>query len=188
MSDLYAKALAAVDQYAREQKVGSSLRGFDPHGEPEGSVTDPRALAVRAGTEILCKDMMDLLNRHYPGFRWALQPGEFAGMVNVFCLDFSARWGYRIRMADLVNDPKRRVVVKAGQEILRRFRYPGNVFRPHLIAAIKRNRHGEALPDVSDLKKSRFTESARVEQAIAEGRGRVVRKEGGLDVVEVRDV
>lgn len=179
MSDLMAKALAAVDRYAnRKVRV-------DPYGEPEGNVSDPRDLAVRAGTEIMVKDMMALLEKHYPGFRWAIQPGEFAGMFNVFNLDFSGRWGFRIRMADIVNDPKRRIVVRAGAEILKRFGYPGTVFRPHLIATIKRNRQGEAIPDVSDLRKDRHTEAARVEKAIAEGRGRIVGKHGDLDVVEV---
>lgn len=177
---LYAKALAAVERYANRRA------NVDPHGEPEGKVSDPRTLKVSAGTEILVKDMMDILNRRYPGFRWALQPGEFAGMVNVFNLDFSGRWGYRIRMADVVNDPKRRVLITAGREILRRFGYPIDVFRPHLMAAIKRNKSGEAIPDVSDLKPDRFTEQARVEKAIAEGRGRVIGQNGGLDVVEIR--
>lgn len=174
------KAMAAVNAYANRNA------NRDPHGEPEGVVADPRALAVRAGTEILVKDMMAILDKHFPGFRWAIQPGEFAGMVNVFNLDFSCRWGYRIRMADLVNDPNRRVVIKAGKEILARFRYPGHVFRPHLMAEIKRNPQGEAMPDTSGLKKSRFTEQARVEQAIAEGHGRLIGKHNGLDVVEIK--
>lgn len=185
MSDLEAKAMEAVDRYIREHNVGASLHGHDPHGEPEGFVADPRALAVRAGTEIMVKDMMALLVKHYPGFRWAIQPGEFAGMFNVFNLDFSGRWGYRIRMADVIHDPNRRALITAGAEILKRFGYPGQVFRSHLMAAIKRNRQGEAIPDVSDLKKSRHTEAARIEKAIAEGRGKIVGKHGDLDVVEV---
>lgn len=186
MSDLIAKAQAAVDAYVREQRVGASLSGHDPNGEPEGFVSHPGQLDAKAGTVILVKDMMALLDTHYPGFRWAIQPGEFAGVFNVFCLDFSARWGYRIKMIDIVNDPKRRAVVVAGQDILRRFGYPGNVFRPHLMAAIPRNRKGEAIPDVSDLKRSRHTDSARLDKAMAEGRARVVGQRDGLDVVEVR--
>lgn len=186
MSDLVAKAMAAVDAYAREQRVGSSLAGYDPNGEPEGFVTHPGELDARAGTLLLVKDMMALLDTHYPGFRWAIQPGEFAGVFNVFCLDFSARWGYRIKMADIVNDPRRKAAVVAGQDILRRFGYPGNVFRPERMAAIRRNRKGEAIPDVSDLKKSRHTEAARLDKALAEGRATVVGKRDGFDVVEVR--
>lgn len=186
MSDLIAKARAAVDNYVRTHKVGASLNGYDPNGEPEGFVEHPADLIAKAGTVILVKDMMALLDTHYPGFRWAIQPSEFGGMFNVFCLDFSARWGYRIRMADIVNDPKRKQVIKAGQEILRRFGYPTNVFRPHLMAALPRNRKGEAIPDVSDLKKTRFTEATRIDKAIAEGRATVIGQKNGVDVLEVR--
>lgn len=186
MNDLEARALAAVDNYVRTHRVGASFNGYDPHGEPEGFVEHPADLIAKAGTTILCKDMADLLTRHYPGFRWAIQPSEFGGVFNLFCLDFSSRWGYRIKMVDIVNDPKRRVVVVAGQEILRRFGYPGNVFRPHLMATVKRNRQGEAIPDVSDLKASRHTEAARLDAALANGTAKVIGQRDGLDIVEVR--
>lgn len=185
-SDLEAKALAAVDAYARTHRVGASLRGHDPHGEPEGFVDHPADLEVKAGTLILIKDMMALLDKHYPGFRWAIQPSEFGGMFNVFCLDFSARWGFRIRMAEIVNDPKRHLALRAGAEILKRFGYPGTVFRPHLMAAIKRNRKGEAIPDVSDLKASRHTKAAELDAALADGRAKVIGQHNGLDLVELR--
>lgn len=180
MSDLQAKALAAVDAYANR------TAGADPYGEPEGFVQSPNQLLAHAGTVILVKDMMALLDKHYPGFQWAIQPSEFGGVFNVFCLDFSARWGYRIKMGDIVNDPKRRAVVTAGQDILKRFGYPGHVYRPHLIAGIKRNRKGEAIPDVSDLKASRHTQAARLDAALADGRATVIGQQDGMDIVEVR--
>lgn len=185
-SDLEAKALAAVDAYVRTHRVGASLNNRDPNGEPEGYVDHPADLEVKAGTAILVKDMMALLDKHYPGFRWAIQPSEFGGMFNVFCLDFSARWGFRIRMLEIINDPHRKLAIRAGEEILRRFGYPGNVYRPHLMAGIKRNRKGEAIPDVSDFKRTRHTTAAELDKALVEGRAQVIGQHNGLDLVELK--
>lgn len=180
------RALAAVNKMVREQGIGNSLNGHDPLGEPEGVVDHPDQLQkLSASTHILVKDMADLLMRKMPGFRWAIQPSEFGKVFNIFCLDFSARWGYRIKYIDIMNDPKRRAVVKAGREILARFRYPGIAYRPALMAAIRRNSAGEAIPDVSDMKASRFTKRVEIEQALANGTAHVIGTKGNGQIIEV---
>jgi hypothetical protein len=181
------RARAAVAAMVKEQGIGRSLNGFDPLGEPEGVVDDPNDLKqLHASTHILVKDMADLLMRHMPGFRWAIQPSEFGKVFNIFCLDFSARWGYRIRYADIMNDPKRRAVIRAGREILRRFQYDGTVYRVANMMGIKRNAQGEAIPIVSDMKKTRFTQRVAIEQALADGHARVIGTSGTGQIIEVR--
>jgi hypothetical protein len=181
------RARAAVAKMVKEQGIGNSLSGHDPLGEPEGVVDDHKELHhLHASTHILVKDMADLLTRTMPGFRWAIQPSEFGKVFNIFCLDFSARWGYRIKYVDIMNDPKRRAVVKAGREILRRFRYPGTVYTIAKMMAIRRNAKGEAIPDVSDMKASRFTKRAEIEQALADGTGRVIGTSGQGQIIEIR--
>lgn len=181
------RARAAVAKMVKEQGIGNSLTGHDPAGEPEGIVNDHQQLQqLHASTHILVKDMADLLTRQMPGFRWAIQPSEFGKVFNLFCLDFSARWGYRVKYIDIMNDPKRRIVVRAGREILRRFKYPGCVYRPDRMAQIKRNIQGEAIPDVSGMHVTRFTKRVEIEQALADGTGRVVGTQGSGQIIEIR--
>lgn len=180
------RARAAVVDYAKKHGIGNSLTGHDPAGEPEGFVTDPSGLkSLHASTDILVRDMAAMLVRHWPGFRWAIQPSEFGKVFNIFCLDFSGRWGYRIKYTDIMHDPKRRELMKAGRELLRRF-YPGTIYKPELIAALMRNSKGEAIPDVSDLKASRFTQRAKIELALADGSGRVIGSKGTGSIIEIK--
>lgn len=182
----YERALAAVNKMVRDQGIGNSLNGHDPAGEPEGIVDHPDQLHhLSASTHILVKDMADLLMRKMPGFRWAIQPSEFGKVFNIFCLDFSGRWGYRIKYIDIMNDPKRKAVIRAGREILARFRYPGIAYRPSLMAAIRRNSASEAIPDVSGMKRTRFTQRVDIEQALADGTGRVIGTKDKGVIVEI---
>jgi hypothetical protein len=181
------RALAAVKEMVKTQGIGNSLNGHDPVGEPEGIVDHPGDLhALSASTHILVKDMADALTRAMPGFRWAIQPSEFGKVFNVFCLDFSARWGYRIKYVDVMNDPRRKEAVRAGRTILARFRYPGVRYTAALMAAIRRNASGEAIPDVSGMAQTRFTKRVNIEQALSDGTARVVGTKGSGQIIEVR--
>lgn len=180
-------AMDAVRAHVTEHGIGNSLGGYDPEGDPEGIVGDHQDLVgISAGTEIILKEMADFLTKTYPGFHWAIQPDERGGVFNLFCLDFHARYGYRIKYEQIVNDPKRYELKKAGSEILRRFRYKGRIYRPELMAEIPRNSRGEAVPDVTDMKKDRFTMRTDLELALATGKARVVGTHGSGHVIEVR--
>jgi hypothetical protein len=53
------------------------------------------------------------------------------------------------------------------------------------MAAIRRNSAGEAIPDVSGMKASRFTKRVEIEQALANGTARVVGTKGSGQIIEV---
>jgi hypothetical protein len=186
-NDLAEKALAAVRRHVREQGIGNSLSGHDEVGEAEGFITDHTQFnGLSASTHILVKDIADILTKRYPGFRWAIQPSEFGKVFNIFCLDFHGRYGYVLKYSDIMNDPKRRYVLKAGKEILLRFGYKGDIYRPELMAEVKRNAQGEGIPNLSDKKNSRFKQRTEIEMALATGNARVVGQRGVGQVIEVR--
>lgn len=122
----------------------------DPNGEPEGLFNQPDALALSAPTAVLMKDIIMVLTRTYTGFRWAIQPDERGKVFNVFCLDFSARYGYVIRFIEVQDDPQRKEAIRAAGEILARFHYTGTRYDPELMAQVMRRPDGEAIPDLSD--------------------------------------
>lgn len=174
-----AKAMYALDAYVKKNNVGYTLRHKnykrDKEGAPEGMVFDPSQLVdVHASTVIIIKDMMSHLVKRWPGFRWAIQPNEKGLVFNVFNLDFHNVWGYVIRYDDVMHDPQRRAAITAGGEILRRFRYQGDKYDRMQIAGMPRNRQGQCIPDVSDLKSTRFTKQARLQHLLATGKAQIV--------------
>jgi hypothetical protein len=130
----------------------------------------PGDLIAHASLEIICKDVADLLVKHYPGFLWGVAPDQRGGVLNIFCLNFSTQWGYTIYIDQIQDDPRRRIVLKAGDEILRRFGYPLNRYDPLAMANVPRNIYGDAIPDTSGLKKTKQNTRAEIELAIANDR------------------
>lgn len=182
------RALRAVAELVKRDGIGNSLRGHDALGEPEGTVDHPDALVgLSASTMLMVKDMAARLTAAYPGFRWAIQPSEKGRVFNVFCLDFSGRWGYVLKYTDVMYDPRHRAILRAGREILLRFGYKATSYKPVLIAALLRNAKGEVIPDVSGLKQSRFTQRAVIERALADGSGRVIGTKGKGQIIEVHE-
>lgn len=148
----------------------------DEGGEYEGVAEHPDELmGLNASMHILCKDTADLLIKHYPGFLWAVEPDQRGGIINIKILNFHDQYGYTIRVLELQEDPKRREVVKAGAELLRRFHYPGTRYRTDLANGVPRGPDGRAIPDVSDMPPSKMKAQAEAELALAEGRGTVVK-------------
>jgi hypothetical protein len=193
MTPAEAKQLEELDKYVKANNVGYSERGLkergrrDAEGSPEGVVHNPGDMVgLHASTEIFVKDVADILTKKFPGFRWAIQPNEVGGVLNIFCLDFHSVWGYVVRYDDIMNDPKRRQAIIAARTLLKRFRYPGTVYKPELMAAIKRTGDGSAIPDVGDMAPTRFTKKAELEYKLATGDARVVGTASKGRIIEVR--
>lgn len=184
-------ALDTLRKHVKKNNIGHTTKGGrrDPNGSPEGLVTDPsQFIGLHASTEILVKDIAAKLVHKWPGFRWAIQPNEQGKVFNIFCLDFHTIWGYVIRYDDVMNDPRRKEAIKAGAEILRRFRYMGNRYDPIQIAKMPRTLQGHCIPDVSDLKPTRFTRQADLQHKLATGKARIVMKDDkGNQVLEVKE-
>lgn len=151
----------------------------DQGAEPEGIANHPDELVgLHASLHILCKDVADTLVRHYPGFLWSVAPDQRGQIINIYCLNFHDEYGYTIRTAELDVDPRRRLVIKAGQELLRRFRYPGVRYDAATANAVPRDYKGRAIPDLSDMKSSRRRDQSEADLALAEGRATILQLDG----------
>lgn len=171
----------------KAENIGHTLKGGkrDPVGEPEGLVERPSDLMVSAATSVLVKDIADILVKRWPGFRWAIQPNEFGGIFNVFCLDFHSQWGYVIKYSDIMDDPRRKEAYRAGRTLLDRFGYHGERYDPQQLARLPRDRNGQVIPDTSGLKQNRFTRKAWLERQIATGHAKVVMQNDGGAIIQV---
>lgn len=121
----------------------------DPHADPEGIVFTPQQLQVRVSTLVLVKNIADTLERHYPGWLWAVQPDERGGVINIFSLRLSGQWGYRLHTGKIQDDARCRKAIEAGGEILERFRQRRGAYDYQRWQAAPRYMGGVAM-DISD--------------------------------------
>jgi len=68
------------------------------------------------------KRIAETLHSHYPGHMWAVSCSAETGVANVYNLGLSGRWGFIIKLKDIIHDPSMKKVIMAGGEILERYR------------------------------------------------------------------
>ena len=142
-------------------------------GEPEGFVSDPNELEVSGITVLICKQIGDTLEKHYPGWLWAIQPDEFGGVLSIRAMRLSGEWGYVFRLADLQGDAKvvKQLVIRGGGEILERFGVPRGTYRYQDWKGTTKDIAGMALADISDrpLAQRRLQRDAALTTALQNG-------------------
>lgn len=73
------------------------------------------------------KQCGEALTRAYPGYRWGVRANWSQGVVDVFCLDTPAKYGYRLHLRGLHADQMysasafEKACLAAGGEILERY-------------------------------------------------------------------
>lgn len=144
--------------------------------EPEGEISDPEKFDNHASLKILAKDGMALLEKHYPGWQWAIQINEFGGMMSIFNLHLHDAWGYTMRIIEIEHDPTRSIFVKGGGELLERFKMPRGRIDYAALVNMERDIRGRGIPHLSDLEHAsakRMRRKKKIDEALRHGRVRV---------------
>jgi len=137
-------------------------------------VVHPRQLEIHASLAILAKDIATILEKHFPGWAWAIEPDERGMVINIKNLHLHDEWGYTIRTVEIHNDPKRRLAYTAGWEILNRFGLEARGLGQQVdrLALLPRDAKGRVQPlHVWD----RMTRQQRERQAITDEAQRIQR-------------
>lgn len=74
--------------------------------------------AVESQDVVIAKRAVDTLSRHYPHWPWSVHVNSEDGLLNIFNLAVSNRYGYVLYLDQLDCDMK--CVMRAGGEILER--------------------------------------------------------------------
>ncbi|MBF0423693.1 MAG: hypothetical protein HQL73_11950 [Magnetococcales bacterium] len=88
----------------------------------------------------------ELLWHAYPGYRWAVTVA--GGLARIRNLDLSGRWGFDLPLKTVTNDPLGQTVVRAGGEILERYRLARRPCDADRLNELPRWVTGEAKGDV----------------------------------------
>lgn len=70
----------------------------------------------------IARRMAEVLHTHYPLHLWGVSADIHAGIAKVFNMRLSGQWGFIIKLATLNHDPDLKSVIRAGGELLERYR------------------------------------------------------------------
>jgi hypothetical protein len=88
-----------------------------------GNITpmDISDAAIERADMTIAKTVAEKLYKHYPGHQWLVSASVTQGIVQIFNAQLSMKESYNINMIDLERDPKLKIVMRAGGEILERW-------------------------------------------------------------------
>ena len=114
---------------------------YDAPGEPGDY--DPFAVADLS----LSKACTETLEFHYPGHFWEVMADHAQGIVLVSIPILTKKYKYVVKIRALVSDPSQRAIVRAGGEILERFKIPrSSLDLSAFMAARNKVGYGDAKP------------------------------------------
>jgi hypothetical protein len=109
---------------------------------------DDSAMQTCASDMILAKEIADTLHTHYPGHLWAINVDGPNGVANIHDLMLSGQWGYRLKLVNMYSASDfKKDVIRAGGEILERFRLSRGRFEESQYSQLKTNFAGDFVFD-----------------------------------------
>lgn len=109
---------------------------------------DDAADATCANDMILAKEIADTLHDHYNGHLWGVQVSGVTGMADIFLISVSGNMGYRLKLKHIFSASDfKKDVIRAGGEILERFRLRRGRFDEAEFLQLKTNFAGDYLFD-----------------------------------------
>ena len=87
-------------------------------------VTDPCEAVRNVNEMVLSKNIADMICKRYPvekGYKWGIHVDGHGGVLHIYNLILSNKWGYTLKLSQVVNDPTFKAAVDAAGEILERF-------------------------------------------------------------------
>lgn len=105
---------------------------------------------VGAANDILMsKEMAEALHAAYPGHMWAVAVDGSIGFADVRNLALSGNWGFRIKLDNIYSGSSfKKDVLRAGGELLERYRMSRGKFRADEYADLKTDQAGNHKADL----------------------------------------
>ncbi len=99
---------------------------------------------LNANDMLLAKRMAETLTTHYPGHIWAVNVDSrpTVGIATVMNMRLSGKWGFVLHLKDLYTDPDLKSVMRAGGELLERYRLKVGRFNPDQYDALPTDHAG----------------------------------------------
>lgn len=104
--------------------------------------------SVNANDYVMAKNAADRLHKHYPGHLWAVSVDPNARTLDVRNLLLSGAWGFRIPLKGVFSATwLDREIMRAGGELLERYRMRRGAINQEAIANLPTNFAGQHVAD-----------------------------------------
>ena len=107
---------------------------------------------VATNDYVVAKNMADTLQQHYTGHLWAVTCQGEQGIATVRNLSLSGNWGFILHLKEIYGDPGMKCVIRAGGEILERFRLARAKINEEKLLELPKLPNGAPLFDPSEAK------------------------------------
>jgi hypothetical protein len=141
----------------------------------QSSVSSADQLCASANLILLVKNAADTLEKHFPGWMWALKPDEAGGIIDIMSLRISAKRGYTLHTKNVQEDVEFKLVMRAGGELLERYgfrrgRYSQEEWHRRELVM------GQFIPDLSDQSrvKQRNMRTDITQAAVVSGHAKII--------------
>lgn len=114
----------------------------NPQSNPESLFPEHEAAELA-----LARELAELLDKHFPGYLWAVNVTLHGGMATVQSLALSGEWGCYVPLARILNDPQRKYLIQCGGELLERYRVHRGRMDAEQVAGLHRDRFNNYLVD-----------------------------------------
>lgn len=107
-------------------------------------------VAMRIAEEKICSAVGQVLEKHYPGYRWYVHCTWWTGVVTVKNLNLHGDYGFMFHLRELLHDVDLTSVMRAGGELLERCSLPRRNMRPEDVYELKRDLRGNVTAESMD--------------------------------------
>jgi len=104
------------------------------------------AMQVMRENEI-AKTVAEYLAGIYPDHQWACNCDLNGGVVHIYNLNLSGKWGFLMKVKDVVEDGWNKKIMQAGGELLERYRMSRGRFNQAQYEALNTDNFGNHIAD-----------------------------------------
>lgn len=112
-------------------------------------ISDSRSISKEATKIRHCKNITEVLLKHYPDHLWGVALSDDCSMTYIRCFSVSGEMGYSLHTNKLNGDDMKRKVKVAGGEILERYNMSRGMYRGDEHADLKMTRSGRIICDAA---------------------------------------
>lgn len=153
-----------------------------------GLITRPDQIDAPAHMQMLIKRAAVALEKHYPGWAWAVASNANGGQIIITARRLDPAWGYHLNLPNIQGDPSDRWAIKAGAECLHRYGFHASGFMRQESAwrQAPRDEQGVLIPDLSGDQSSKIRQQMEISRKLATGQAKIVDLPDGRRVIRMR--
>ena len=95
----------------------------------------------------IAKNLADYLQTIYPDYQWACNADIMGGVVHIYNLNLSGKWGFLLKIKDVVEDGWKKVLKNAGGELLERYHLARGRMNQNQYMALPTDKFGQLIAD-----------------------------------------